>query len=247
MTTPRPRSMPPLRVAALALLGLLAGAASASAQAPISPGGLAAGTPALAAVPALVGQPLSFAGTVGGTGAGSRLQVQLRARATTQWRTVATVVADGDGAFQASWTSVVAGRFAVRAVPLGRAVAASVEAPLATTVTVYRPATATWYDLAGRTGACGVHITAATIGVAHKTLPCGSRVDVRYGDRTLSVPVIDRGPYARGVSYDLTRAAADALGMTAAGKAQVGVLPAGERTPSALLLAGAFGGLPAVG
>ncbi len=247
MTTPRPRSMPPFRVAAVALLGALAAGAPASAQDAIAPGGMAAGTPALAAVPALVGQPLSFAGTVGGAGAGSRVEVQLRARGTSQWRTVATVVADGDGAFQASWTSVVAGRFAVRATPLGRAVAASVRTPLMTVVTVYRAATATWYDLAGRTGACGVHITSATIGVAHRTLPCGSRVDVRYGDRTLSVPVIDRGPYAHGVSYDLTRAAADALGMTAAGKAQVGVLPAGERTPAPLLLAGAFSALPAVG
>ena len=140
MTTPRPRSMPSFRVTALALLGVLAAGAPASAQDVISPGGLAAGTPALAAVPALVGQPLSFAGTVGGGGAGSRLQVQLRARGTSQWRTVATVVADGDGAFQASWISVVPGRFAVRGVPLGQAVAASVQAPLETVVTVYRAA-----------------------------------------------------------------------------------------------------------
>ncbi len=67
--------------------------------------------------------------------------------------------------------------------------------------------------------------------MAHKTLPCGSLVDVTYGGRTISVPVVDRGPYAHGVSYDLTLATARALGMVAAGRARVGVLPQAERTP----------------
>ncbi|CAA9531371.1 MAG: hypothetical protein AVDCRST_MAG30-3812, partial [uncultured Solirubrobacteraceae bacterium] len=47
--------------------------------------------------------------------------------------------------------------------------------------------------------------------VAHKTLPCGTQVAVRYGSRSLVVPVVDRGPYRRGTSYDLTSATATAL------------------------------------
>jgi rare lipoprotein A (peptidoglycan hydrolase) len=38
-------------------------------------------------------------------------------------------------------------------------------------------------------------------------------VALRYHGRTVVVPVIDRGPYARGVSYDLTEATAKKLGM----------------------------------
>ncbi len=75
----------------------------------------------------------------------------------------------------------------------------------------------------------------ATLGVAHKTLPCGSLVDITYGGRTISVPVVDRGPYSHGVSYDLTIATARALGVVSIGRARVGVLPQGERTPKSPL------------
>ena len=238
MSMPRPH----LRLA-LCLLALCL-PASAAAQTPQA-GGLAFGDPALSASPALVGQPMSFSGTLGGAARGSRIDILLRARGTKDWHTVTTVTADEDGAFQATWVSAVPGRFVARAVPAGAAAAASVSAPVTTVVTVFRSATATWYDMPGKVGACGVRITPATLGVAHKSLPCGSRVDVTYEGRTINVPVIDRGPYARGVSYDLTLAAADALGVTAAGRVKVGVLPAGERTPAAPLLAAVFGGLPA--
>jgi len=80
----------------------------------------------------------------------------------------------------------------------------------------YRPATATWYGpgLYGNHLACGGRLTHRTLGVAHKRLPCGTKVALRYHGRTLVVPVVDRGPYSRGVSYDLTEATAHRLGMT---------------------------------
>jgi rare lipoprotein A (peptidoglycan hydrolase) len=62
--------------------------------------------------------------------------------------------------------------------------------------------------------ACGERLTHHTLGVAHKSLPCGTRVALRYHGRTVVVPVIDRGPYSRGVSYDLTEATARKLGIT---------------------------------
>ena len=46
-----------------------------------------------------------------------------------------------------------------------------------------------------------------TMGVANKTLPCGTKVKLRYHGRTVTVPVIDRGPYVAGRDYDLTEAA----------------------------------------
>jgi rare lipoprotein A (peptidoglycan hydrolase) len=63
----------------------------------------------------------------------------------------------------------------------------------------------------GQGVACGgiLHIT--TLGVANKTLPCGTEVIFRYGNRAIRVPVIDRGPYIAGREWDLTGATAEAL------------------------------------
>jgi rare lipoprotein A len=79
----------------------------------------------------------------------------------------------------------------------------------------YQPATATWYGpgLYGNRTACGSRLTHRTLGVAHKRLPCGTKVALRYEGHTIVVPVIDRGPYSRGVDYDLTYATARKLGM----------------------------------
>jgi len=80
----------------------------------------------------------------------------------------------------------------------------------------YRAVMATWYGpgLYGNRMACGGRLTHRTLGVAHRRLPCGTRVALRYRGHIIVVPVVDRGPYARGVSYDLTAATARKLGMT---------------------------------
>jgi rare lipoprotein A (peptidoglycan hydrolase) len=80
----------------------------------------------------------------------------------------------------------------------------------------YRAVKATWYGpgFYGNHLACGGRLRHSTLGVAHKSLPCGTKVALKYRGRTLVVPVIDRGPYSRGVSYDLTEATAKKLGMT---------------------------------
>ena len=79
----------------------------------------------------------------------------------------------------------------------------------------YRPAVATWYGpgFFGHRTACGAVLTHQTLGVANKRLPCGTQVSLRYRGRTVVVPVIDRGPYSRGVDFDLTYATARRLGM----------------------------------
>jgi hypothetical protein len=76
---------------------------------------------------------------------------------------------------------------------------------------VYRLAGASWYGGGGGL-ACGGELTDATLGVANKTLPCGTLVTLRYGGRSVRVPVIDRGPYVSGREYDLTVATKAALG-----------------------------------
>jgi rare lipoprotein A (peptidoglycan hydrolase) len=81
----------------------------------------------------------------------------------------------------------------------------------ATVATVYHQVIASWYGPGGVT-ACGEELGAATQGVANKTLPCGTLVTLRYRDRTVRVPVIDRGPFVPGRDYDLTYATRLALG-----------------------------------
>ena len=58
--------------------------------------------------------------------------------------------------------------------------------------------------LYGNGVACGGTLLPGTLGVANKTLPCGTMVRLRYHGRSVTVPVIDRGPYVAGRDYDLT-------------------------------------------
>jgi rare lipoprotein A (peptidoglycan hydrolase) len=56
----------------------------------------------------------------------------------------------------------------------------------------------TWYGpgfYGGRT-ACGQRYTRYIVGVASRTLPCGTLVQFRWRGITVVAPVIDRGPYA---------------------------------------------------
>jgi rare lipoprotein A len=79
---------------------------------------------------------------------------------------------------------------------------------------------ATWYggkSMWGRSTACGTTLTPTTIGVANKTLPCGTQVTVSYGGRSVSTTVIDRGPFHKGYAWDLTKKAAKRLGFLAVG------------------------------
>ena len=75
---------------------------------------------------------------------------------------------------------------------------------------------ATWFGpgFYGKRTACGQTLTPAVVGVANRTLPCGTLVSVTYEGHSLTVPVLDRGPYGHDASWDLTAGAADALGIT---------------------------------
>ncbi len=79
---------------------------------------------------------------------------------------------------------------------------------------------ASWYGpgLWGNSTACGATLRPSTIGVAHKTLPCGTMVRFVYHGRTVVAPVIDRGPYVKGRAFDLTAAAAEALEFEGVGR-----------------------------
>jgi rare lipoprotein A len=95
---------------------------------------------------------------------------------------------------------------------------------------------ASWYGIQfhQRKTASGERFDMGALTAAHKTLPFNTRVCVRSlvnGSEVL-VRINDRGPYAQGRVIDLSRAAADRIGLTGLGIKQVAlsvVGPAGMR------------------
>jgi peptidoglycan lytic transglycosylase len=82
---------------------------------------------------------------------------------------------------------------------------------------------ATWYGPGfwGRTTSCGVLLTKTTIGVAHKRLPCGTQVTFSLNGRSVTAPVIDRGPYRKGYAWDMTKKTAKRVGFLAVGSGPI--------------------------
>jgi rare lipoprotein A len=122
------------------------------------------------------------------------------------------------GGFRTSISPALAGNYAVRAF-LAHGARARAGASPARRLTAYRQAGASYYGpgLYGNGVACGGTLMPGTLGVAHKTLPCGTKVKLRYRGRTVTVPVIDRGPYVAGRDYDLTTATKLRLGFPGVG------------------------------
>jgi len=128
------------------------------------------------------------------------------------------VTTKANGTFALRWRPGRIGSYAVRAYGVhDRRVSASTSE--SRKLTTYRLAGASYYGpgLYGNGVACGGTLMPDTIGVANKTLPCGTKVKLRYHGRTVTVPVIDRGPYVAGRDYDLTTAVKEKLGFPGVG------------------------------
>jgi rare lipoprotein A len=84
---------------------------------------------------------------------------------------------------------------------------------------------ASWYGSRhhGRRTASGERFDQHALTAAHRSLPFGSKVRVTNlsNQRSVVVRINDRGPYARGRIIDLSRAAAERLGMLSRGVAPV--------------------------
>ena len=125
-----------------------------------------------------------------------------------------------DGTFTVTWTPESPGRHQLRALVTGASTADKGSARVSSAVrkvTVYRRLMATWYGpgFYGNGGACGMlgpnGLTKETVGVAHRTLPCGTVVTFRYLGRTVTTRVIDRGPYVAGRTWDMTHGLCELL------------------------------------
>jgi len=92
--------------------------------------------------------------------------------------------------------------------------------PILTTLSVLT----SWYGpgFHGNLTANGERYNQHGLTAAHKTLPFGTKLRVCF-QRCAVVRVTDRGPYIRGREIDLSKGAADAIGLTASGVGRVKV------------------------
>ncbi|HEY1456972.1 MAG TPA: septal ring lytic transglycosylase RlpA family protein [Solirubrobacteraceae bacterium] len=167
---------------------------------------------------ALEGHTLAFAGQAPARDARRTITIERYDKSTGNWIAAASAPINAHGAFRVNWRTNLAGRVSVRALVLqgahARAAASeNSDSSQAAEITIYRPAIATYFGTGfyGQKTACGQTLKPQVIGVANRTLPCGTLIEVSYAARRLTLPVIDRGPYANGASWDLTEAAARSL------------------------------------
>ena len=143
-----------------------------------------------------------------GAHAGRSVSLQVLGRG--GWKTVAAARTGTRGRFRLSFSPRRLGSRWMRLRFRGDATATPAHQRIGR-LNVFRLAGASWYGGGGGL-ACGGELTSSTMGVANKTLPCGTLVTLRYGDRSVRVPVVDRGPYVAGREFDLTEATKRALG-----------------------------------
>jgi rare lipoprotein A len=180
-----------------------------AAAAPARPG---AGDVAIARrrLNVVAGRRAMVAGRVAGATAGHAVALQRRSGA--RWRTIDRARTRADGAFAFRFRPQAPGSAAVR-------VRSGAAGEHVGRLNVYRRAQVSWYGpgLYGGHLGCGGTLTPGTLGVASKTLPCGTKVTLRHHGRTVRVPVVDRGPYSGGREFDLTAATKDRLGFAGVG------------------------------
>jgi len=135
--------------------------------------------------------------------------VALQQRVAGEWRAIERLRA-GDGSFSTYFRPHRAGFRRLRVRFGGDEF--NHRAAVGRTIRVYHPDLATWYGpgFYGNRTACGRTLGYGTLGVAHRSLPCGTKVSILYEGRSITVPVIDRGPYS-SADWDLTRETAQRL------------------------------------
>ncbi len=152
-----------------------------------------------------VGRSSSVRGKLLPASKGRRVTLQVRSRR--GWKTVDRTTTRAGGRFHAAFKPAGPGRYRVRVTSAGNTLAAAASAK-SSRVNVYRAGNASWYGpgLYGNKLGCGGTLTPGTVGVANKRLPCGTKVTFRYRGRSVTAPVVDRGPYVGGREWDLTAA-----------------------------------------
>jgi rare lipoprotein A len=127
---------------------------------------------------ALLRRTTRFRGSVAGAQAGRTVAIERFDPLLNTWDAVASATVASDGSYLARWRTDRIGILRLRAIvdPGAQATAASASPEIS--VTVYRQALATWYGpgFYGKRTACGAVMSHTLLGVAHRTLPCGTPV-----------------------------------------------------------------------
>lgn len=165
----------------------------------------------------MAGKAIVVRGKLRPVGAGRAVSLQL-AKGGGGWKTIDHDRTDRRGRYVLAWRAARTGTKRVR-VHFGGTRELSSARHLAGTAHVYRRALASWYGpgLYGGHLACGGTLSRGTLGVANKSLPCGTKVTLHYRGRTVRVPVVDRGPYVGAREFDLTAATKARLGFGSTG------------------------------
>lgn len=216
-----------LAVAGLAVCATTTGALSASdtqaadAAAPSTeakpPVARAATVKAVSTRHVRAGRSARIRGKVAPAKAGRKVILQLRAGK--GWKTVKRGITRSGGKFRMRWKAPSAGRYRLRVKFRGDRTATAAAAK-SWRVNAYRGGNASWYGpgLYGNKLGCGGTLTPGTVGVANKSLPCGTKVTFRYRGRSVAARVVDRGPYVGGREWDLTAALKQKLGFPSTGQ-----------------------------
>lgn len=165
----------------------------------------------------MAGRRVVVRGTLRPAGKGRAVSLQVGKRGG-GWLTVDHDRTDVKGKYVLAWRAAKTGTRRVR-VHFGGTRELSSARHAAGTTRIYRAALASWYGpgLYGQKLACGGTLTPGTLGVANKSLPCGTKVTLHYRGRTVRVRVIDRGPYVGAREFDLTAATKSKLGFGGTG------------------------------
>jgi rare lipoprotein A len=170
-----------------------------------------------------IGQPIKITGRFHEALVGRTVRLQRQTPAG-RWVTASTGHVRKDGAVSISWRTRAARNHDLRLLLLAvrgsahtsvSSDAAAVNASLPVRVAVLGRTRASWFGpgFYGDKTACGVVLRTKTEGVAHRTLPCGSQVEIRHEGASVVVSVIDRGPFANKADFDLTKNVADRIGL----------------------------------
>lgn len=97
-----------------------------------------------------------------------------------------------------------------------------------TTANAMQTGKISWYGpgFNGKKTASGERFNQYALTAAHKTLPFGTRVKITnpINNKSVIVRVNDRGPFIKGREFDLSKAAAQSIGIKGVGKVNFEIL-----------------------
>jgi hypothetical protein len=215
--------------AALAMTATVPAFAAAPSGGATTPSVAAAATPKAPSAPqprirvraeraaGLVGRSAVYAGNVARHRAGQRVRLELRSGS--GWHVVARDRIAKSGRFRVTTRINRIGDDRAARLRIVATTGAKGDVERVERVHGFRRTFVSYYGpgLYGGALACGGRLSPGTIGVAHKSLPCGTKLTLRLGGREVQARVVDRGPYVGGREFDLTAATKQRLGFGSTG------------------------------